>query len=743
MYGSAIKQKIAKLSKRTTPRAEKAHWLVAEELYDLVVEEAKDYTRRIFEVCEVFGVHLTEKDRQIEYEKQIVFSLYGQTIQQYKYAVNLAFCKFWKVEPPEGSDILVGLSMFPSKLRQRINILCGYNHRRRFESQVLINTLFMGFKKGLLPARPDFVQNSLNKHAKALQKDPSISDELRDRIERILEEILSQSAPEFKENDSTLSIGPCESSQTRSSTFEFAYAAGGNVAYAQKLHYDREGWLCRELGIGQLVPEFRGFVREEKRFSQPCPVYHIGITRHEMFSVIPRETFKAGKDGEIDHENEFDPSRDDFNEYKGCTRRTARVAPAAVLEPMKVRMITKPSAGLHTYLHRYQKSLWSWLYHHPSGFFALTGEPLRRDHLWPLVSNWQVGDKVVSGDYSQATDNLKGEVSEIILKKIFDPIAFSHTTDYQNVLNSMLSTVICQEKAVLPKYGNAYDNFGYKLQNFVQRNGQLMGNVLSFPILCLANYIAYHISWEIYLGRDISPFGVPPVLINGDDILFKSNKEHYKIWCNVVTEFGFEPSIGKNFFSDEMLQINSVLYRIDSILRDEDVLVNDLVNIPYVNFGLITNRRKQDCTKDLTVQRTGIEGITDQESLLGRARVLSKIRESLLAGLPDDIREVTIRLFNGHSKPILEYFGLSWLDLSSPEAELVLKRVFPLQTYESLDQDRCLIDMAKMFDPNEASFDPSAPRRTQALKRRNPFWLWDFEYLTGVPDHEPRATWVA
>jgi hypothetical protein len=121
-----------------------------------------------------------------------------------------------------------------------------------------------------------------------------------------------------------------------------------------------------------------------------------------------------------------------------------------------------------------------------------------------------------------------------------------------------------------------------------QRNGQLMGHVLSFPILCIANYIMFKYTfWKLDKKA-------PNVLINGDDVLFACTKDDYKSWCGYCKSVGLIPSLGKNLFQTDIAQINSVLFSI----RFSDQLgigfefVRNIQSVPYVNFGILTGRGK-------------------------------------------------------------------------------------------------------------------------------------------------------
>jgi len=68
---------------------------------------------------------------------------------------------------------------------------------------------------------------------------------------------------------------------------------------------------------------------------------------------------------------------------------------------------------------------------------------------------------------------------------------------------------------------------------FEQVGGQLMGSLLSFPLLCLQNYIAF---------RWVFPASVP-VKINGDDIVFRSTLDQFDRWSAVVGQLGLRLSL--------------------------------------------------------------------------------------------------------------------------------------------------------------------------------------------------------
>ncbi len=86
-------------------------------------------------------------------------------------------------------------------------------------------------------------------------------------------------------------------------------------------------------------------------------------------------------------------------------------------------------------------------------------------------------------------------------------------------------------------------NLEYGLEFSVTR-GQMMGSYLSFPLLCLQNFLGFDFS------RERAGLGKLPVLINGDDILFQCPKSFAPEWMSVVKDLGLEVEVTKTSVSD-------------------------------------------------------------------------------------------------------------------------------------------------------------------------------------------------
>jgi len=142
------------------------------------------------------------------------------------------------------------------------------------------------------------------------------------------------------------------------------------------------------------------------------------------------------------------------------------------------------------------------------------------------------GEVFVSGDYESATDNLNADLQKAILSELLER---SYSVP-QGIREHALSVYSSR--------------LGYDGTNelFVQQRGQLMGQLTSFPLLCLVNYITFRYS----IRRDHVP-----VRINGDDIVFRATPAEVSRWERNVAKGGLTLSKGKTLVHSRAFTLNS------------------------------------------------------------------------------------------------------------------------------------------------------------------------------------------
>jgi len=149
------------------------------------------------------------------------------------------------------------------------------------------------------------------------------------------------------------------------------------------------------------------------------------------------------------------------------------------------------------------------------------------------------GGRLVSGDYRSATDNLPIEVMEAALDVMLS-----------NAISVPDNVKELARRACRPILFSDSDSLEVRV-------GQMMGSLLSFPFLCLQNYLSFR--WAV---RSTGRTGRVPVLINGDDILFQTNDLDFPDrWFKVVSLVGLEVEETKTSVEDGWGTLNSTLLR--------------------------------------------------------------------------------------------------------------------------------------------------------------------------------------
>lgn len=269
-----------------------------------------------------------------------------------------------------------------------------------------------------------------------------------------------------------------------------------------------------------------------------------------------------------------------------------RVRAVPVLEPLKVRTITA-GAGLFMY---YASPVQKWLKSHLDHLrqFRLTTRPLLNDD---LIQLWDDGRGVLnrrgldydeswgflSGDYKEATDRVHLGLTKLFFESFLERSGMSD-------LEKEVCRQVLYEQVI--DYGPKY---GKHVPEVVQRNGQLMGSVLSFGLLCLINLYCAWRAFNRYLAlRGVASIGVAevPVLVNGDDILFLCCPVLYGFWQEEIEKALFRLSVGKNYFDRFFLTVNSTGFR---LLNHAEAIRGALPvfeKVPYLNVGLLTGQGK-------------------------------------------------------------------------------------------------------------------------------------------------------
>jgi hypothetical protein len=243
----------------------------------------------------------------------------------------------------------------------------------------------------------------------------------------------------------------------------------------------------------------------------------------------------------------------------------------AVLEPNKVRVISKGEALPYYSMRPLQKAMHSSLRNMPC--FRLIGRPFSATDIIDLRQKAETTWKWFSIDYSAATDGLSWKYSGAIFRCLISQLPKHQFALAMNVLGP--------HKLYYPTRD------GKKEFRGVQRNGQLMGSVLSFPILCLANLGVYLLATKELQQGWTDDQRLQHVLVNGDDMVYAAPESLWEEHIALGKKVGLEMSIGKAYVHDTYLNINSI--SVHAPLAQPQV---HPWRIDYLNVGLAFGQHK-------------------------------------------------------------------------------------------------------------------------------------------------------
>jgi hypothetical protein len=180
----------------------------------------------------------------------------------------------------------------------------------------------------------------------------------------------------------------------------------------------------------------------------------------------------------------------------------------AIPEPLKVRMITKEQPLTYA-LKPLQLAMLEALREVPcmKPCFTPDYDDEINDMSRSMVGQW------VSGDYTAATDNLHQDVMDTILGVLVEELG-------EHPLANYVRWEMGVHTVHYPKWT--------KIEPIQQTNGQLMGSLLSFPVLCIANAFTLATAQRSESLRSVRG------LIHGDDLLARMTGGQFRRWKNTA-----------------------------------------------------------------------------------------------------------------------------------------------------------------------------------------------------------------
>jgi hypothetical protein len=421
---------------------------------------------------------------------------------------------------------------------------------------------FLQAKRAALPLSVDLVLTTYEEHREAMGLEDPIDDEVFDLVMKELEPVLKtvqmgvRRLYDTDDRDNFVTEREANHVASTRACFEKSRAKGGQLGHIASVVPSLE--RCNPLNptANREIPTLR-------RMQFYPWVVVAGRVHHNV--VLEEYEYSTG---EVQWK---DAVLQECVRYVGGA--TMKCTIQAVLEPLKVRVISKGEAFPYYVSKRLQESIHTVMREMPC--FRLIGRPLCPTDLFDLAENRTIlGSgryEWFSIDYSAATDKLSARLSAAILSRI--------TEGQDDALRSIWLSVLAPHMCQYPF------PFSKQVRPVQQKNGQLMGSILSFPILCLANLGLYLANIE----KDSRPLGdkLRGVLVNGDDMLYVGKHSMWEPHVELGKKVGLTMSPGKAYYHSTYANANSACFHYDLYNKRSTPWA-----IPFLNSGLYFGQNK-------------------------------------------------------------------------------------------------------------------------------------------------------
>jgi len=199
----------------------------------------------------------------------------------------------------------------------------------------------------------------------------------------------------------------------------------------------------------------------------------------------------------------------------------------------KLRVVTMQSARVKRVLTPVHNAL----YDHLSSFGWLVRGDVKKEDFLAVLGDRREGEAVISGDYESATDKIYLGAVDVIVDELSKDVRLSENE--RSVLRGSFQRL---------RWMNTCTGTIRPI-----RRGSMMGNLVSFPLLCLLNKACFDIASDIGRGSGANRVG----RFNGDDCLFAGDRKFFSLWKEVTGTFGLCVNVEKTGYSNISADLNS------------------------------------------------------------------------------------------------------------------------------------------------------------------------------------------
>jgi hypothetical protein len=527
-------------------------------------------------------------------------------LKRCKYLLTYPLSKYLKNELPKKPDIVFEPRGTLNRwMRARLNAFNRKNTHLWYS--------WLQCKRSALPASDNIIQSTYNDHLISLTREDPGQIEIVDKIfedktfQKTLVRVKNFITHNYKENFE-------DSNPSNNASFTKNRSEGGQLAALRELTNSRHNpeecclspYLQKMIYVSVWTYEGkeRKVISIYRRYNEDWK--DLRETVRNFFSY---RSYLNGND----------------NWHLNCTIQ-------GIVEPLKVRVISKGESLPYYAMNKLQKCIHSSMRH--MNCFRLIGRPFFTTDILDICKKSEKSDKWFSIDYSAATDNLSWIYSSTILKFIIGGIPeFDQELALKVLGPHNLYYPVQNKKGEIEFKGT-------------MQSGQLMGSILSFPILCLANLGVY-----LYVNRGSQcqwshEERLDHVLINGDDMLYSADSSLWDDHIKIGKAVGLEMSVGKAYCHDTYCNINSTSCHMK--------LNSQRTEIPYeirfLNTGLLHGQHK--VLETIENSPNEIEEGPEFSDEIPTTNFVVNINEILEGSLPGRQRDLLKKILKEHATEI-------------------------------------------------------------------------------------------
>jgi hypothetical protein len=252
----------------------------------------------------------------------------------------------------------------------------------------------------------------------------------------------------------------------------------------------------------------------------------------------------------------------------------------------KMRVVTMQCSYVKQVLRPVHTALYDYL----TGFDWLVRGDVQEEDFEAVRDDKRAGESIISGDYASATDNINVDAVEAIISVIAEAPELSDEERAVLIGSFRCVTVVQKDGSLLPI-----------------KTGSMMGNLVSFPLLCLLNKACFDMARPNHNCNSVcARIGTRGRChrvgrFNGDDCVFCGDRLFFQKWREVTSRYGLVVQETKTGFSNIFGELNSECF---------DLIGGQFISKNFFSFLRPNRETPGDLLSEILSGTRGMKGST-------------------------------------------------------------------------------------------------------------------------------------